>query len=43
MMKRIMPRARGTAYPIKKRYAHIRITLSDLEPVEEEVAAGAEE
>jgi len=32
MMKRIMPRARGTAYPIKRRYAHIRITLSDLEP-----------
>jgi len=32
MMKRIMPRARGTAYPIKKRYAHIRITVSDLEP-----------
>ena len=29
MMKRIMPRARGTAYPIKRRYAHIRITLSD--------------
>ena len=32
MMKRIQPRARGTAYPIKKRFAHIRITLSDLEP-----------
>lgn len=31
MMKRIMPRARGTAYPIKRRYAHVRITLSDLE------------
>ena len=31
MMKRIMPRARGTAYMIKRRYAHIRITLSDLE------------
>src|SRR5206468_6251567 len=28
IMKRIMPRARGTAYPIKKRYAHIHITLS---------------
>jgi large subunit ribosomal protein L22 len=28
-MKRIQPRARGTAYPIKRRYAHIRITLSD--------------
>ena len=32
MMKRIQPRARGTAYPIKKRFAHIRITVSDLEP-----------
>src|SRR5438046_10328306 len=31
MMKRIMPRARGTAYPIKRRYSHIRVTLSDLE------------
>ena len=30
MMKRIMPRARGTAYPIKRRYAHIHVTLSDL-------------
>ena len=39
MMKRIMPRARGTAYPIKRRYSHIRITLSDLEE-EEEGAAG---
>ena len=31
MMKRIMPRARGTAYPIKRRYSHIRITLTDYE------------
>ncbi len=31
IMKRIQPRARGTAYPIKKRYAHIRVTLSDLD------------
>ena len=31
MLKRIMPRARGTAYPIKRRYAHIHVTLSDLE------------
>jgi large subunit ribosomal protein L22 len=31
MMKRIMPRARGTAYMIKRRYSHIRLTLSDLE------------
>jgi large subunit ribosomal protein L22 len=35
MMKRIMPRARGTAYPIKRRLAHIHITLSDLEPERE--------
>jgi large subunit ribosomal protein L22 len=34
MLKRIMPRARGTAYPIKRRYAHIHITLSDQEPAE---------
>ena len=34
MMKRIMPRARGTAYPIKRRIAHIHITLSDLESPE---------
>jgi large subunit ribosomal protein L22 len=32
IMKRIMPRARGTAYPIKRRMAHIHVTLSDLEP-----------
>jgi large subunit ribosomal protein L22 len=31
MMKRIMPRARGTAYLIKRRYSHIQVTLSDLE------------
>ncbi|HEV3119248.1 MAG TPA: 50S ribosomal protein L22 [Gemmataceae bacterium] len=31
MVKRIMPRARGSAYPIKRRYSHIRITLSDWE------------
>jgi large subunit ribosomal protein L22 len=30
MMKRIMPRARGTAYVIKRRYSHIHVTLSDL-------------
>jgi large subunit ribosomal protein L22 len=35
ILKRIMPRARGTAYPIKRRYAHIHITLSDLEEAEE--------
>jgi large subunit ribosomal protein L22 len=31
IMKRIQPRARGTAYPIKRRLSHIRVTLSDLE------------
>jgi len=31
IMKRIMPRARGTAYPIKRRICHIHITLSDLQ------------
>ena len=35
IMKRIQPRARGTAYPIKRRCAHIRITLSDDEAGEE--------
>ena len=29
MMKRIQPRARGTAYPIKRRYSHIHVTLSE--------------
>jgi large subunit ribosomal protein L22 len=31
MFKRIMPRARGTAYLIKRRLAHIVVTLSDME------------
>src|SRR6266566_5239555 len=29
LMKRIMPRARGTAYVIKRRYSHIHVTLAD--------------
>ena len=29
IFKRIQPRARGTAFPIKRRMAHIRITLTD--------------
>jgi len=37
IMKRIMPRARGTAYPIKRRYSHIRVELWD--GAEEEAAA----
>lgn len=29
IMKRIQPRARGTAYPIKRRYSHIHVTLAE--------------
>jgi large subunit ribosomal protein L22 len=36
MMKRIMPRARGSAYPIKRRYAHVIIAVSDLNEEEAE-------
>ncbi len=39
MFKRIQPRARGTAFPIKRRMSHIHITLSD--PAEEPAAGGA--
>jgi len=42
MMKRIMPRARGTAYPIKRRLAHIYITLSDMEEEHEHEHEGEE-
>lgn len=31
IMRRFMPRARGSAFPIKRRYAHIVVTLSDME------------
>jgi len=41
MMKRIMPRARGTAYPIKRRCAHIHVVLWDEQ--EEAAPAGTEE
>src|SRR5213595_1799896 len=37
IMKRIMPRARGSASPIKRRYAHVIIAVSDL--AEEQEAA----
>src|SRR5579859_8105326 len=36
MLKRIMPRARGTAYPIKKRLSHIIVALSEQEETEGE-------
>jgi large subunit ribosomal protein L22 len=36
MMKRIMPRCRGQAFQIKRRYAHIHIKLSDLEEPQEQ-------
>ena len=32
MFKRLMPRARGMAYMIRRRSAHIVIALTDLEP-----------
>jgi large subunit ribosomal protein L22 len=34
MLKRIQPRARGTAYPIKKRYAHIIVAVAEDETEE---------
>jgi large subunit ribosomal protein L22 len=36
ILKRIQPRARGTAYPIKKRYAHIVVAVGDDTPEGEE-------
>jgi large subunit ribosomal protein L22 len=35
-MKRFQPRARGSAFPIKRRYSHIIVTVSDMQeaPVE---------
>jgi large subunit ribosomal protein L22 len=34
IMKRIQPRARGTAYPIKRRCAHIHVTVATYEEAE---------
>lgn len=43
MMKRIQPRARGTAYTIKRRLAHIVVALSDqAEPEEQHEHEGEE-
>ncbi|MBY0513603.1 MAG: 50S ribosomal protein L22 [Gemmataceae bacterium] len=39
MFKRIQPRARGTAFPIKRRMSHIVVTLTD--PYTEPAAAAA--
>ena len=41
MFKRIQPRARGTAFGIKRRMAHIIVTLTDLEAVQDAAAAEA--
>ena len=43
IMKRIMPRARGTAYPIKRRYAHIHVVLWDGEEEARTTAEAAAE
>jgi large subunit ribosomal protein L22 len=38
MFKRLMPRARGMAYMIRRRSAHIRITLSDFDALDAALA-----
>jgi large subunit ribosomal protein L22 len=42
MFKRLMPRARGMAYLIRRRSAHIAVGLIDLKKLTEEQAEGAE-
>jgi large subunit ribosomal protein L22 len=42
MFKRLMPRARGMAYLIRRRSAHIAIGLLDLKKLTEEQAEGEE-
>jgi large subunit ribosomal protein L22 len=39
MFKRIRPRARGTAFGIKRRMSHIVVTLTDVEAMDEAMAA----
>src|SRR3954466_5071379 len=39
MFKRLMPRARGMAYMIRRRSAHIQIGLNDLESIKTGAAA----
>ncbi|MFA5831209.1 MAG: 50S ribosomal protein L22 [Candidatus Paceibacterota bacterium] len=36
VMKRSMPRARGRAFPIKKRTSHVTVTITRFEPIEKE-------
>ncbi len=38
MFKRMQPRARGTAFMIKRRLSHIVVTLTDMEAFEEHMA-----
>jgi large subunit ribosomal protein L22 len=42
MFKRIQPRARGTAFQIKRRMSHIVVTLSDPEDLSQAEAAAPE-
>jgi large subunit ribosomal protein L22 len=42
MFKRIRPRARGTAFGIKKRLAHIVVALTDFDAVEQAAAMAAQ-
>jgi large subunit ribosomal protein L22 len=41
MFKRIRPRARGTAFGIKRRMAHIIVTLTDVDALNEAMASQA--